>query len=997
MALNLDSLVVDSSGRASFSGLSTGIDFVGAVDSIIEAKRIPAVTLESRITLNDEKIAALTDLRALMDSLKNAMSTLRGAVSVGGSSDAFSNKQVFASTSRTDGLTPSAAGNLLGVTVTNAAATDSHEIEVRRIATAHKISSTAFASQTDAQSISGSFTIVGASTESTITVAATDSLLDIRDRINNANTGTTPTGVTASIVSVSATESYLILTNDATGADMVMTDTGTVLSDLGLSTTNGTAGFRNGLATSKVESADGFAHVVFDGTQSETAFLIGYDSATDVLTLTKGDGTTDTATLSSTAIATGKIETATFSEFGVTIVLNENFDKTTDITVAADTASVTVGTGAIDAATIKISDSVGDVSAIASTTLTFGNLGAPAAITITAGAFSGSFDGTSTGVKTVTLSDGGGNSLDVQFNVTSVFDGTETAASIELNELDNLVTASGNPFTTVLQKAQTARLTADGLLDADRFESNVITSKTGDLADVISVTNSTGSFFVDSTSVSYNASVDSLQDIADRITSTVANVTATVVDDGSGYRMDITTTNATLGITDTTGLMTDLGVDNDLVIERATNTISDLFAGVTLSLFQAEENTKIKIDVEQNLAAVKTAIEGFVTAYNALRVFINTENQVDAATGVKGEVSGVLFGNRVMNDQRDQLADIVGLGVAGVSGDFTVLAQIGVDFVNNASQSSVLNYNTLEIDDTRLDEALLNNTDDVRRLFTFDFSSSDPNVVLLAFTGKTSFNASGYTLNIGTIGNFDQNAASIVDKTATLDSANSAGATTSGSFDINGTAVAYDVTTDTLETLATAITAAAINGVTATVVTDSTGAHIAVNSSVDPLVIDNDTGDLLTQMPFTPDPDIIDSANLGGAADGSDDGSITVSGRVLTITSSSGAEGLKVLYSGAASTSGIQLDYTVGGGSQTYFTLDRFLDTTAGAVQGEIAALEGQNIFAEERVDAIDRRLAILRESLIARFIAAELALARMESLLESIRQTFKVLTNDRS
>ena len=224
-----------------------------------------------------------------------------------------------------------------------------------------------------------------------------------------------------------------------------------------------------------------------------------------------------------------------------------------------------------------------------------------------------------------------------------------------------------------------------------------------------------------------------------------------------------------------------------------------------------------------------------------------------------------------------------------------------------------------------------------------------------------------------------------------------AAATTSGTFDINGTAVAYDVTTDTLETLATAIIAAAINGVTATVVNDSTGAHIAVNSSVDPLVIDNDTGDLLTKMPFTPDPDIIDSANLGGAADGSDDGSITVSGRVLTITSSSDAEGLKVLYSGAASTSGIQLDYTVGSGSQTYFTLDRFLDTTAGAVQGEIAALEGQNIFAEERVDAIDRRLAILRESLIARFIAAELALARMESLLESIRQTFKVLTNDRS
>ncbi len=994
MALTLDSLVVDSAGRASFSGLSSGIDFVGTVAAIIAAKRIPADTLETRITANEAEIVALTDLSALLNTLKNSVSSLRGAVSIGGLGDIFSNKQVFSSTSRTDGATPSAAGNLVGVTVTNAAATDSHEIEIRRIATAHKISSKAFASQTDAQSISGSFTIVGATTESTITVTATDSLLDIRDRINNANTGITPTGVTASIVSVSATEIYLILTKDATGAEMVITDTGSVLSDLGYSSTNGTAGDRNGLASSKVESADGFAHVTFDGSQTDSAFLISYDSATKVLTLTRADGTTDTATLSSTAIATGKIETVTFDDFGAIIVLNENFDKDTDIVVAADTASVTGGGGVIDPATIKISDSVGDVSAIASTTLTFGNLIAPAAITITVGAFSGSFDGTSTGVKTVTLTDGGGNSLDIQFDVTTIFTGGESAASITLNELDNLVTASGDPFTSVLQIAQTARITADGLADADRFESNVIISKTGDLDNVITVTNATGSFFIDSTSVSYDATVDSLEDIASRITSTVANVTATVVDDGVGYRMDITTTNATLTVTDTTGLLGDLGVDNDLVIERASNTISDVFNGVTLSLFQAEADTKIKLDVEQDLSAVKAAITGFVDAYNAVRVFINTENQIDPATGIEGDVSGVLFGNRVVNDVRDQLAAIVGLGAAGVSSEFTVLAQIGVSFVNNGSQASVLDYNTLEIDDTELDATLLSSIDDVRRLFAFDFSTSDPNVALIAFTGSTGYAAAGYTLNIGTIGNFDQNSAIVTDKTATLDNADSAGATTSGTFDINGTAIAYDVTTDTLETLATAITAADINGITATVVDDATGAHLVVTSPADPLVIDNDTGDLLTKMPFTPDDDIIDSANLDGAGGGGTNGTITLNGRVLTVTSTSSAEGLKLFYSGAASISAISLSITVGAGAQTYFALDRMLNTTEGAIQGEIAALEGQNLIAKDRIDAIDRRLEIQSESLTSRFIAAELALARMETILETIRQTFEALAN---
>ena len=204
------------------------------------------------------------------------------------------------------------------------------------------------------------------------------------------------------------------------------------------------------------------------------------------------------------------------------------------------------------------------------------------------------------------------------------------------------------------------------------------------------------------------------------------------------------------------------------------------------------------------------------------------------------------------------------------------------------------------------------------------------------------------------------------------------------------------MTTDTLETLAAAITAAAINDVSATVVTDTTGAHIAVNSSIDPLVIDNDIGDLLTKMPFTPDPDIIDSANIDGAADGSGDGTVSISGRTLTVSLQNAAEGLKVFYSGAASTAGIQLDFTVGIGAQTYFTLDGSLDTTNGAIQGEIAALDGQNINSQDRIDSLDRRLAILRESLTARFVAAEQALARMERLLDSIRQTFDVLVNSK-
>ncbi|MCH8992580.1 MAG: flagellar hook protein FliD, partial [Acidobacteria bacterium] len=278
-AFNLGNLTVDASGRASFSGITSGIDFQATTDAIIAARRIPAVTLENRITDNDEKILALNDFRALLTTLKSSISNLRGAVSIDNSTDIFANKQVFASTSRSDGLAPAAAGNLVGVTVNNATAAGTHTLEVRRIAAAHKVSSSSFTSTTTALSITGSFTVGGGASAISVTVLSTDTLLDIRDRINNTNTGVTPSGVTASIVSVSATENFLILTNDTTGANIIVTDTGSVLSSLGLSTTNGVGNLRSGISSgNKVEVADGFSQILFDGSTEDSAYILTYDN-----------------------------------------------------------------------------------------------------------------------------------------------------------------------------------------------------------------------------------------------------------------------------------------------------------------------------------------------------------------------------------------------------------------------------------------------------------------------------------------------------------------------------------------------------------------------------------------------------------------------------------------------------------------------------------------------------------------------------------------------
>ena len=1259
-AINLSNLSVDSSGRVVFSGLSSGIDAEGIVASIIAAKRIPIDSIENRIVENEDQIAALGDLRTLLTGLRQSLTTLRGAVTLGNAGDIFSAKRVFATTSRTDGALPSAAGNLIGVTTTNAAAAGSHNIEVLRVATAHKVASKTFSSETTALSLSGTFDVTGKGGSATITVSGTDTLQDVRDRINNANTGVNGTGVTASIVQTSATGFILVLTAADTGTDMVITDSGSVLSGLGISSTNGAGGYRNGLADadSKIEATnDGFKQITFDGTQADNAFLISYDQASKVMTLTKGDGTTDTVTLSSTAIATGKTETVAFSTFGVNIVLDDKFNKSTDITVEADVFNQTGNAGTIDAASIEIIDSAGDISGITSRTLTF-DVTTPTAATISVGSFSSAaFDATATGIHDVTLTDGT-NSLTIRFDITVALDAAGPP-TITLNELKNLVSSTGTPFDNQLQTARSARFTADGLIDADRFESHFITSSTSTLS-TLAPEATAGDFKItvgaDTVTVNYLLT-DTLSGLVTKINDaisaasngvTTAGTAASLMTDGDGVRLVIAkTSGAAMTLADTNGLVAGLGIDNDLVIERDSNTVSDLFDGVTLTLFQAEEETQIKLDIEKDLASAKTAIEGFVNAYNTLKSFLNLQSTIDSTTGAAAEDSGILFGTSALLGVASSVSSVFSQATAGVDKAFKVLAQVGITFVDNNSVADPMLFNTLEISDTKLDEALLNNPDDVRRLFAFDFSTSDPRVSLLGFTGKTSFNTSGYTLNINfddrfqsqtftdggsfteldattagpagdgvsaiafsdsvlsgnayrysydstggellTLTDLTSGTSQTIDITATLDGIGDGGdldagetaafnfsnlgvtltltgdgspttnfergtdIITSGSLtvnatnitvngstgvvtdndggvtqtglaelkalanpsiydqatgkltinfdssgagnlvlaaagtaglefsvdsggfssapgtnlddglshtidirlvtsqeviaritvtDVDGTGVAgtldfdigtgmfaetstvaadtapmenyigglssgqFDIKdssdtvigtvsynkTDSLQDLATAITASVTN-VTASVIASGGTFKIEIlHDTRDTLTFVSDTGNLVSSLTLTNAGDAVFSANFDGAAGGGGDLSAAVNGRTITGLSLTGAEGLKVFYNGTVDLASIQIDFTTGFGERLFFAIDAMLAPVTGLMDANIASLTKQNQVRHDRVDDMVARLEQTQALLIQKFINMEVALARAKNLRDSLTQTFDAM-----
>ncbi|CAN0450672.1 unnamed protein product, partial [Discosporangium mesarthrocarpum] len=228
--------------------------------------------------------------------------------------------------------------------------------------------------------------------------------------------------------------------------------------------------------------------------------------------------------------------------------------------------------------------------------------------------------------------------------------------------------------------------------------------------------------------------------------------TASVVSDGTGARLEITSATAfTIAEAGGGAAITELGIDNKRrVIERDSNTVDDLFAGVTVSLFQAEVGTTINLDIERNLNEIKTSVSTFVEAYNELRRFINDQRTLIETPDEDDDTvqSGILFSSEALDRADSQLSSIIGAGVAGVSSNYSVLAQIGVDFIPLGSEVDPLDANTLEIDETTLDNALLNNVEDIRRLFSFDFTPSDPRVSLINFDGNTTYSATGYTLNI---------------------------------------------------------------------------------------------------------------------------------------------------------------------------------------------------------------------------------------------------------
>lgn len=236
-----------------------------------------------------------------------------------------------------------------------------------------------------------------------------------------------------------------------------------------------------------------------------------------------------------------------------------------------------------------------------------------------------------------------------------------------------------------------------------------------------------GSFKINGVTIEFSATGDSLQNVLDRITNSTAGVRASydrvndrivlankdtgdvgiAVEDVSGNFLAAT---GLLGGALERGKNLIYTVDNGGELISQSNTITEASSGIAgLSVTALGEGT-VSVTVSSDTAKIKTAIQDFIAEYNKVQSIIDT--QTASSTDDDGKVTAGLLSNESgASEIASKLRTTVYQALGSFPEAMNQLSDLGI--VTNGFD------NNLALDDeAKLDEALANNLENVKRLFT---------------------------------------------------------------------------------------------------------------------------------------------------------------------------------------------------------------------------------------------------------------------------------------
>lgn len=501
--------------------------------------------------------------------------------------------------------------------------------------------------------------------------------------------------------------------------------------------------------------------------------------------------------------------------------------------------------------------------------------------------------------------------------------------------------------------------------------------------------------------ITIGAANQSLAGVRDAINAAGAGVTATIVNDGGGNRLVLSSNDSgaanglKITVTDDDGTHTNasglsqIAYDptatagtgknltetqaaqnakikiNGIDIEKSTNTISDAIEGVTLTLLKESATTAVNLSVSRNSSGVTAAVKELVDAYNAVNKVLVDLTKYDPNT----KQAGLLIGDSALRTMQTDLRRVLGSALGTPSGGLASLGQIGVSFQRDG---------TLATDSAKLNSAINSNFGDLAGLFAATGAASDS---LIKFDSSTSATKPGqYALNvtqIATRGTLVGNAAAGLTITT--------GVNDTLALTIDGVAATVTLAAGTYAS-ATALAAEVqtrLNGVSAL---SSAGIGVAVSQSAGVLTVSSNRYGSASTVALLSGGGNAASGLLGGGSTatagvdvaGSIDGvSASGSGQYLTGASGSSAEGLKLQVQGGSLGARGTVTATQGYAYQLAQLATGFL-ASSGSLASRSEGINARIKLNQQQQAALNQRLLNVEKRYRAQFTALDTMISRM-------------------
>ncbi|QLI80127.1 flagellar filament capping protein FliD [Chitinibacter fontanus] len=315
-----------------------------------------------------------------------------------------------------------------------------------------------------------------------------------------------------------------------------------------------------------------------------------------------------------------------------------------------------------------------------------------------------------------------------------------------------------------------------------------------------------------SISVTIDSTNNTLEGVRDAINKANGGVSASIVNDGTGYRLALSSsqsgsannmriTVAEAGIsasnTDLNGLsalaynpaatpaaitnMTQNQAAKDsifkldgITITKPTNVVTDAIDGLTFTLAK-ETTTQVQLSVNKNSASITAPLKEMVKSYNDLIKTMRDLTKADTSKAAPGESNNaqVLNGEYVPRMIETELRDMMNQVLDYTGGDIKRLSQVGISVDRNG---------VMTLDETKLNKGMADDPDGVTSLFASNARSTDRQIKIETL-GKNTL-----------AGNYDLNVTALASQGTFVGS--TAATFTSGVFPINSTNKSISLTVD---------------------------------------------------------------------------------------------------------------------------------------------------------------------------------------------------------